>query len=186
MSRETSPPQAGSGSPPDGEPVYLVVGKLRRPHGVSGEILMEIITDFPERLRPKTMVYIGETHETHTIAGCRNHNDGLLLRFDNYADRDQVGVLRNEFVYVQAEDRPELPDGEYYHHQLIGLRVITDDERDLGVLTQIIETGANDVYVVVDDDGRESLLPAIPSVVLNVNLDSNTMSVHLLEGLLDE
>ena len=186
MPRRKSPVQTGSGSPPSGEPVYLVVGKLRRPHGVQGEILMEIITDFPERLRPKTQVFIGEVRKPHKIMGRRGHNDGLLLRFENYDDRDQVGVLRNELVYVQAADLPELPDGEYYHHQLIGLTVITDNESILGQLTEIIETGANDVYVVIDESGRELLLPAIPSVLLDVNLDSATMKVHLIEGLLDE
>ncbi len=178
--------QAGSGSPPVGEPVYLLVGWLRRPHGVRGEILMEIITDFPERLKQGKLVFIGDDHAPHTISARRHHNDGLLLTFDGFTDRDLAGELRNQGVYVRAEGLPELPEGEYYHHQLIGLDVIADTGQLLGILVEIIETGANDVYVVRDESGREILLPAIPPVVLDVDLDSATMRVRLLEGLLDE
>jgi 16S rRNA processing protein RimM len=86
---------------------------------------------------------------------------------------------------VSGADRPPLPEGEYYHHQLIGLAV--QDERGLvlGVLTEILETGANDVYVVTAVGGNEILLPVIPGVVLDVDLPAKTMRVHLPAGLMD-
>ncbi len=186
MPRTKPPAQAGSGSPPVGEPVYLVVGRLRRPHGVRGEILMEVLTDFPERLKRGKQVFIGDDRLPHTIAARRRHNDGLLLTFEGFTDRDQAAKLRNQDVFVLADSLPELPEGEYYHHQLIGLNVVADTGQLLGTLVEIIETGANDVYAVRDENGRELLLPAIPPVVLDVDLDSATMRVHLLEGLLDE
>jgi 16S rRNA processing protein RimM len=77
-----------------------------------------------------------------------------------------------------------LPEGEYYHHQLIGLNVVSDDGRDLGLLVDILETGANDVYVVRAADGNEVLLPAIPPVILEVRLADRQMRVHLLDGLI--
>ena len=79
---------------------------------------------------------------------------------------------------------PELPEGEYYHHQLLGLNVITDDGRELGALVDILETGANDVYTVRDADGTEILLPAIPPVILDISLVDRQMRVHLLDGLI--
>jgi 16S rRNA processing protein RimM len=164
----------------------LAVGRLRRPHGVRGEILMEVLTDFPERLRRGKQVFIGEEHVPHKISARRQHNDGLLLSFEGLTDRDLVGQLRNQDVYVQAAGLPELPEGEYYHHQLIGLSVVTDTGTLLGTLVEVIETGANDVYAVRDPSGREFLLPAIPPVILDVDLDAATMRVHLLDGLLDE
>jgi 16S rRNA processing protein RimM len=85
---------------------------------------------------------------------------------------------------VPATNRPELPEGEYYHHQLVGLNVVTDEGHELGVLADILETGANDVYVVRAADGNETLLPAIPSVVLEVKLADRQMRVHLLDGLI--
>ncbi|MEW5870197.1 MAG: ribosome maturation factor RimM [Chloroflexota bacterium] len=172
-----------AGSPPTGEPAFLVVGKLRRPHGVRGELLMEVITDFPERLHSGVTVYIGETYQPHTIRSRRWNGALLMVTFDAYQDPDAAGVLRNQLVYVRADDRPLLPEGEYYHHQLIGMKVISDEGQFLGRLTQILDTGANDVYLVRPEAGAELLLPAIPDVVLEIDLEHGEMHVHLLPGL---
>lgn len=175
---------AGTGSPPVGEPEYLVVGFLRRPHGVRGEILMDVHTDFPERLKTGATVFVGEAYQPVVIASRRPHANGLLVRFRGIKNPEDAGVYRNTWVYVPVADRPELPDGEYYHHQLIGLNAVTDDGRELGVLADILETGANDVYVLRDVDGNELLLPAIPPVILGVDLANRQVRVHLLDGLI--
>jgi len=175
---------AEAGSPTVGEPEYLVVGFLRRPHGVKGEILMDIHTDFPERLKTGMTVFVGDEYQPMVIASRRPHAAGMLLRFRGIKSPEDAGQYRNTRVYVPTVDRPELPEGEYYHHQLIGLNVVTDDGRELGLLVDILETGANDVYVVRDRDGNEVLLPAIPPVILEVRLADSQMRVHLLDGLI--
>jgi 16S rRNA processing protein RimM len=175
---------AEAGSPTVGEPEYLVVGFLRRPHGVKGEILMDIQTDFPERLKTGLTVFVGEEYQPMVIASRRPHAAGMLVRFRGITTPENAGLYRNTWVYVPAANRPELPEGEYYHHQLIGLNVVTDEGRDLGILADILETGANDVYVVRDADGVEILLPAIPPVVLDVKLADRQIRVHLLDGLI--
>jgi 16S rRNA processing protein RimM len=175
---------ASAGSPNEGEPEYLVVGFLRRPHGVQGEMLMDIHTDFPERLNPGLKVYVGSKYKPMVIASTRPIASGMLVRLRGMQTPEQAGLLRNHWVYVPAAERPPLPEGEYYHHQLIGLRVASDQGQELGTLTGILETGANDVYVVTDSTGKEILLPAIPAVILEVNLDDQYMKVHILEGLL--
>ncbi len=180
MSRAVQQP---AGSPTAGGPAFLAVGRLRRPHGVRGEALVEVLTDFPERLQPKTVVYAGEEHLPLTIRSRRSHNEGLLLAFAGLETPEAVGRFRNQILYVPSADRPSLPDGEYYHHQLIGLMVQEEDGQMLGRLTEILETGANDVYVVTAEDGNEILLPVIPGVVLDVDLVGKTMRVHLLPGL---
>ena len=175
---------AEAGSPMVGEPEYLVVGFLRRPHGVKGETLMDIHTDFPERLKTGITVFVGESYQPMVIASRRSHAAGLLVRFRGMKSPEEAGLYRNTWVYVPAANRPELPEGEYYHHQLIGLNVVTDEDRDLGVLVDILETGANDVYVVRAADGSEVLLPAIPPVILEIKLADRQMRVHLLDGLI--
>jgi 16S rRNA processing protein RimM len=175
---------AGTGSPPDGEPEYLVVGFLRRPHGVKGEILMDVHTDFPERLKTGMTLFVGDQYQPMVVANRRPHASGMLVRFRGIKSPDDAGLYRNTWVYVPTANRPPLPEGEYYHHQLIGLNVVTDENRDLGVLVDIIETGANDVYIVRDPDGNETLLPAIPLVILDVKLADHQMRVHLLDGLI--
>lgn len=174
----------GTGSPPVGEPEYLVVGFLRRPHGVKGEMLMDVHTDFPERLKTGMTVFVGEQYQSMVIASRRSHANGLLIRFRGIKTPEEAGLNRNTWVYVPTADRPELPEGEYYHHQLIGLKIVTDEGQDIGFLEDILETGANDVYVVRDANGNEVLLPAIPPVILNVDLADRLMRVHLLNGLI--
>jgi 16S rRNA processing protein RimM len=173
-----------AGSPVEGEPLFLVVGKLRHSHGLHGEILMEVITDFPERIRQGKTLLIGESHQPMRVASRRVHAGNLLLAFDGIDTPEEVGRLRNQWVYVPTSDRPPLSEGEYYHHQLLGLRVSSDDGLELGCLTDILETGANDVYVVRSESGKEVLLPAIQSVILEIDLDKDRMLVHILPGLL--
>ena len=173
-----------AGSPSPGEPVFLVVGKLHRPHGVRGEMIMEIITDFPERLRNGVVVYAGEEYQPLRIRSRREHSRGLLVSFDSHLDPEAAGRLRNQFVYVRADDRPPLAEGEYYHHQLLGLRVVSDEGQFLGRITKILDTTANEVYVVRPDSGPEILLPAIEEVILVIDVDKGEMQVHVLPGLL--
>ena len=92
--------------------------------------------------------------------------------------------LRNALVYVPTADRPALPAGEYYHHQLLGLRVTGEDGNDLGRLTEILSTAAHDIYVVRSESGAEILLPAIDEVILEIDLDNGLLRVHLLPGLI--
>lgn len=174
---------AGSGSPSTGEPVYLAVGHLRRPHGVHGEMVMEVHTDFPERIKSGMKVFVGESHDALVIGGARFHNEGLIIKFQGVETPEGVGRYRNLWVYVASADRPPLPEGQYYFHELIGLQVVDDKDESIGELTEIVETGANNVYVVTRADGSEILLPAIPSVILDVEMGRRLMRVHLLEGL---
>jgi 16S rRNA processing protein RimM len=171
-------PQESTGSPRPGESVFLVVGKLRRPHGVKGEIIMDVETDFPERLRRGKTIYVGEEHLPLKIQTIRPQNRAMLLSFAEYNDCDQVGMLRNFMVYVKAADLPALPAGEYYYHQLMNLKVVDEQGQALGVLTDILETGANDVYVVTSPEGGELLFPAIEDVLLGVDLEKQEIRVR--------
>ncbi len=173
-----------TGSPQPGEPVFLAVGRLRRPHGINGEILMDVMTAFPERLRARKTVFLGEEHQPARITHVRKMGlTTMLISLEGFTDSDQAGTLRNKMVFVRAENLPELPEGEYYHHQLLGLRVVEESGKDLGFLTEIMETGANDVYVVVDPDGQETLLPAIEAVILGVDLERREMKVRSQEWI---
>lgn len=167
---------------PTGEPLYLSVGFLRRPHGVKGEIVMDLHTDFPERMKKGRKLFVGDDHKPMTLTNVRPHQAGLLVKFKDVDTPEDAGLYRNQWVYVQTKDVP-LPEGQHYKHELLGLKVIGEDGNPLGELVEILETGANDVYVVRDDSGKEILLPNIPSVILDLDLGTRTMRVHLLEGL---
>ena len=168
---------------PDGEPVYLVVGFLRRAHGVHGEMIMDLHTDFPERLRSGRKLFVGEERKPMTLSGTRPHAKGMLVKLKGVETPEDVVPLRNQWVYVKATDVPSLPEGKLYQHELFGFQVMDENGDSLGELVEIIETGANDVYVVRNESGKEILLPAIPSVILELDSDRRLMRVHLLEGL---
>jgi 16S rRNA processing protein RimM len=181
---EHQPAERHTGSPQPGEPVYLVIGKLRRPHGVRGELLMDVLSDFPDRIQPGTVVFVGHTYTPLRIRSRRPHGAGLLIAFEGYHNPEAVGDLRNTLVFVKASDRPPLPDGEYYHHALLGLSVVdTSTHATVGVLVEILYTGANDVFVVQPDQGPEILLPAIESVIQEIDLQAREIRVKMIPGL---
>jgi 16S rRNA processing protein RimM len=179
-------PMDAAGSPMPGEPAYLAVGKLRHPHGVHGEILMEVYTDFPERFQPEEVLYLGPETGQLKLIKCRPHREGLLLTFDGYSTPEAVGELRNQVLYVRTSDRPPLANGEYYQHQLIDLTVISEEGVTIGPVSEILETGASDVLVIRPETGPEVLIPMAGAFIRNINLDKHEIIVHLIPGLLAE
>ncbi len=180
------PVQQPAGSPSPGEPVFLAVGKFGRPHGVQGEIFLHLLTDFPERLTAGVEVFLGPEYGVIEIQAQRPHKHALLLRLDGYDSPEAVATLTNRYLFVRADDRPELPEGEYYHHQLIGMQVVDEQGQVLGFVSEILETGANDVYIVLPSQGAEILLPAIQDVILDIDLSNRQMIVRLMPGMLPE
>ena len=167
------------------EPDFLIVGRIIRPHGVRGEVSMKIITDYPERLIDAEILYVGPTYHPHRIVSARRHRGAILLLFEGVSGRDDAEVFREQFVYIRMQDAVPLEEGEYYFYQLKDIRVVTDEGEELGRLVDFIETGANDVYIVHGPRG-ELLLPAIPEVIMHVDVDSHIMTVHLIEGLIED
>lgn len=150
-------------------------------------MLMTIWTDFPERLQPGVRVYVGESYQLVCIKSIRDHNQDAFIAFEEFDDREDVGQLRNQVVFVRTADLPPLQDDEIYLHQLLGLRVIRDeDNHHLGVIAEILETGANDVFLVRREAGPDILIPDIDSVVLKIDLAAGEVRVHLLPGLLPD
>jgi 16S rRNA processing protein RimM len=174
------------GSPSPGEPEFLAVGLLRRPHGVRGEIVMSVWTDFPERLQPGMEVFVGEELRVLKIRSVRWHREDLLISFEEYPNPEEAGLLRNQVLMVRGGEIPPLEDGEYYFHELIGLRVVDFDSGEtVGIITDILETGANDVFVVQGVNGKEILIPDIDEVVLEIDIENQAVRIHLLPGLID-
>jgi 16S rRNA processing protein RimM len=170
-----------AGSRKKAEPAFLALGKLRRAHGVLGEIAMEVYTRMPELLAANCVVYIGESYQPYTVQSARPKGDLLLLKFVDVDDRTEASQLTNLLLYTQTEQLPLLPEGDYYFHELIGLDVFDTDDNYLGVLTEILETGANDVYLVRDATGNEVLIAAVEERILEIDLDESRMTVSTIQ-----
>jgi 16S rRNA processing protein RimM len=110
----------------------------------------------------------------------------MLLAFEGLQTPEAVGVLRNEYVYVSAADRPALPAGEYYHHQLVGIQVFTLEGELLGELSEIMVSAAHDIYVIRMPIGRQILIPAVESYIKEIDLENQRMVVSPIPGLLEE
>lgn len=164
------------------------MGLLTRPHGLRGEVLMQVITAYPEHLASLSTLYLrgklDDEYTPHDLIGVRQHKHGLLMSFDGIASREMAEDLRDLRVYVHIDDAVPLAEGEYYLFQLVGLRVVTDEGLELGHLADVMETGANDVYVIRTAEGKDILLPAIPQVIQKVDIGGGVMTVHLLDGLI--
>lgn len=163
------------------EPAFLVLGKLRRPHGVHGEIPLEVYTPMVDLLDAGRTIYIGEDHSPYQIDSVRWKQELMLLKFEGIIDRTTVSELTNLLVFVKTSELPKLSEDEFYLHELIGLDVYDLDGSYLGELTEILETGANDVYLVKDQNGREVLIPAIEEMILEINLEAGVMTVGKME-----
>jgi 16S rRNA processing protein RimM len=146
---------------------------------------MEVLTDFPERLIEGMLLYVGTEQQPLHLVKRRYHREALLVTFEGYETPEAVGEFRNQYAFIPISGLAPLPEGEYYHHQVLGLRVVDENGAGIGTIVEIIETGANDVYVVRQEGGSDILLPAIDPVILDVNLNSGEMLVHLLPGLVD-
>lgn len=159
----------------------LTIGRILRPHGVRGEMVLEAGADAEHTLAGVATVYVGEPPVACALAGVRRHRDRLLIRLAGCADRDFAEAYRGQAVRLAREAAP-LPPGTYYWTQILGLAVVTDEGEPLGAIAEILETGANDVYIV-RGDGQELLIPAAPGVVQQVDLEQQRMIVHLPDGL---
>jgi len=177
--------QRGSGETSDSpEPRFIAIGQIIRPHGVHGEVLVAVLTDFPERFDALQVVYLGDAQEADPwqVTAARWHRDQVLLKFQGCPDRTAAEQLRGWLVQIPVEETMPLPEGEYYVHQLIGLDVVTPEGEKLGQVSQVLFTNANEVYVVSGPRG-EILLPAIADVIERIDLDAHQMQVRLIEGL---
>lgn len=171
------------GSLQTSEPEFICIGKIHRAHGIRGDVILDPMTDFPERIRRGKVVYAGPQHQKLTVVRVREKAPFLLVGFAELEDETAAGTLRNQYVYVKASDLPKLPEGEYYFHELIGLEAVNMADEHVGTLTEILETGANDVYVIRKDDGTEELVPDVPQFIQNIDISAHRIKIDFPEWL---
>ena len=158
------------------DPDRLIVGRIVAAQGAHGDFRMAVLASHPEHLEEIEAVYLGDEPEARRLLRVRFRGDEALLRVEGLTSPADVVERRGRLVRIDRAAAPALPEGEYYHYQLIGLDVVDTEGRALGRLAEIIETGANDVYVVIGPEG-ELLFPAIEEVVREVDPAAGRMVV---------
>ena len=175
----------GSGGSLQPEPAFLDVARVLRPWGVRGDMRVELLTSDAESLARARQVFLGAPRRAFAVESVRFHSGSILLKLAGCDTPEEAEAFRGLAISIARADALPLRPNQYYHHQIIGLSVVTLDGEELGQVTEIVETGANDVYVVGGPRG-EILLPARAEVVKQIDLDAGRMLVALLPGLLPE
>ena len=165
----------------DDRPERLTIGRIASPHGVRGEMRMYVLTHFPERIPDLSAIYFGDESEPRQLGRVRFQGNLAIIRVEGITSREMADEYRQQLVQIDFEDAAPLEEGEFYHFEIIGLQAYTEDGAHLGEVVDIIETGANDVYVIRDDEGNETLIPALYEAVPDINPDEGRITVRPLD-----
>lgn len=163
------------------------IGSVATTHGVRGEVKVYPTTDDPGRYKKIKEVILdnGKEQKTAHIESAKFFKQMVIVKFKECNSMDEAQLLRGYELYVTRKNAIPLGKNEYYVADLIGMKVMTDEDTELGMIDDVMQTGANDVYVVKQESGKEILLPAIKDCILLVDVERRLMKVHVLEGLLD-
>ena len=166
---------------------YLRVGVISSTHGVRGEVMVYPTTDDPARFKKlkKVILDMGREQRELAIESVKFFKNMVILKFKGIDNINDVEMYRGMDLLITRDQAVRLAPNENFIVDLIGLKAVTDDGKELGVLKDVMLTGANDVYVIETEEKKEILIPAIPDCVLDVNLEEGTILIHLLDGLLD-
>ena len=166
---------------------YLKAGTITQPFGIKGDTKVYPHTDDPAIFKNIKKVFMEKngTYEEYEIESVRMALPLVILKFKGIDSPEDIRAYRQRDIYILREDASPLAEGEYYFADIIGLDVVDDTGINRGKITDILQTGANDVYEITAEDGSSFLLPAIKDCIIKVDLNENKMLIHILEGLLD-
>jgi 16S rRNA processing protein RimM len=165
---------------------FLLVGQFTVPHGVRGQIKLHAITNRPEYLERVKTIYVGDTRVAYRLQGAALHKQTVLIvTLSGVSTREAAENMRGLEVYIREADAQPLDEDEYFLHDLPGLRVETEAGDQIGIVKEVIETGANEVLVVTRPEGGEALIPMIRDVIKALDVSGGRVVITPLPGLLD-
>lgn len=163
----------------------LKVGVITSTHGIRGEVKVYPTTDTDRFLDLEyVLLDTGREKRRLEIENVKYFKNLVILKFKGINNINDIEMYKQRELWILREDAQELEDDEYYIADLIGMEVVLEDGSKFGTLKDVMETGANDVYIVEDMKGEEVLLPAIKDCILDVDVETNTMTIHLMKGLI--
>lgn len=165
---------------------YFEIGQIVNTSGLKGVIKVKPFTDDITKFNNFKTIYISIKKELKEfkIEQVRFSKNMVFLKLEGIDTIEEAEDYRNLYLKVKRDKDEELEEGSYYIVDIIGCKVYTDEQKELGKVDDVFSTGSNDVYVVKDEEGKQILLPAIKEVIKNIDIENKTITVHLLEGLL--
>lgn len=166
---------------------YFRVGVIANSHGVKGEVKVYPTTDDVNRFKELETIYLDEndTYRELHIKSVKFVKNMVVLGFEEFNNMNDILGFKGMDLYVDREHAIPLNEGEFYVADMVGADIVTDEGDHFGTLKDVIKTGANDVYVINTDDGKEVLFPSIPDCILEKDLENKLIKVHIMDGLLD-
>ena len=168
-------------------PDRIVVGRIVKAHGTAGEVLVEVLSDAPDRFAPGARVEAGDLEGERrplTVRKSRVDRGKLLVSFQGIKSRDQAASVRGSVLSIAATDVAPPPEGTWYEWQIVGLEVFDEDGARLGELVRVDERAGNDLWVVDTGDG-EAMVPAVEEFIRSVDLESKRIVVRVIPGLFE-
>jgi 16S rRNA processing protein RimM len=163
-------------------PEFITIGRILSPWGNGGKMKVMVATDFPERFAPSSEIYLHQRPTTIESAEWRKNQ--LVIKLNGIDTIEEADKLRGELIEIHSSQLQKLPEGQYYHFQLIGLEVRTVEGKDIGEITDILSVSGSDIYVINGRRG-EILIPAIDDVVKSIDLDKGYIIIEPIKGLLN-
>lgn len=165
--------------------IFLQIGIITTTHGVRGEVKVFPTTDDNARFKQLKTVLVdtGKTQMELTITNVKFFKNLVILKFKEYDSINDVEKLRRAKLLVTRENAVELKENEYFIADLLDLQAVSDEGEELGVIADVLQTGANDVYVIRKPDAKDLLVPAIKDCIKNIDMEKGVMTIHLLPGL---
>lgn len=164
---------------------YTIIGKIINTHGIKGDLKIYPLTDSLDRFFDLEKVYIGDTKEEAFIKDVKIHKGLALIRFKNLENINDVLKFKEEFIYVDDVDRVELGENRYFISDLIGCEVKLQDGEKVGFLSDVLQGGANDVYVVLSPEKKEFLIPARAEFIKRVDIENSIVVIDPIEGMIE-
>lgn len=164
---------------------YVQIGKIINTHGICGEVKILPLTDNVKRFEKLYRVYLGKNKEVIHIERLWYKNDFVILKFKEFNNINEVLSFKDNYLYIDEEDVVDLPEDTYFVFDVIGCEVFNLENRRIGLISEVLETGSNDVYVVKDDNGREYLIPAVKEFIKKIDVENKIILIEPIEGMID-
>lgn len=164
---------------------YTIIGKIINTHGIKGDMKVFPLTDNPERFFDLKEAYVGDKKEIVNISDAKIHKGLVLIHFKSLDNINDILKYKDEYIYVKDEDRIDLPEDHYFISDLIGCKVLDKTHRDIGVIKDVLQGIASDVYIIKGDDNKEYMVPAVGEFIISVDIAKKVIIIDPIEGMIE-